>query len=154
MAGLISALLRRGGEEDVEQLREKLRALRDLVEKNDRVLELIADAGEMLGGEYIFDSKYLDDLVRELKTAVHEVVANLNTITRNRYPQLFETVAAIDTRVEADLECRVVVPDQLLVIRPASSLYQLWSVSAQTVRSSSAWSFALKAACTSGRRSR
>lgn len=111
MGRWIDALLGRGGEENVEQLREKLRAFRDLVEKNDQVLELIADAGEMMGGEYVFDSKYLDDLVRELKIAVHEVVANLNTVTRNRYPQLFETVAAIDARVEADLECRVVVPE-------------------------------------------
>jgi pyruvate, water dikinase len=111
MGRWMDALTGRGGEENVEQLREKLRAFRDLVEKNDRVLELIAEAGEMLGGEYVFDSKYLEDLVRELKGAVHDVVGNLNTITRNRYPVLFETVSAIDARVEADLECRVVVPD-------------------------------------------
>jgi len=110
-AGWIDTLLGRSGEENVEQLRDKLRAFRDLVEKNDRVLELIADAGEMLGGEYVFDSKYLEDLVRDLKTSVHEVVANLNTVTRNRYPELFETVASIDARVEAELECRVVVPE-------------------------------------------
>ncbi len=111
MGRWMDALLRRGGEENVEQLREKLRAFRDLVEKNDRVLELIAEAGEMLGGEYVFDSKYLADLVRELKTSVHDVVGNLNTITRNRYAVLFETVASLDARVEADLECRILVPE-------------------------------------------
>lgn len=111
MARGISALWRRRGAETAERLREKLSTFRDLVEKNDRVLELIADAGEKLGGDYVFDRKYLEDLVRDLRTAAHSVVQDLNTITDNGYPALLQVLVGIDASVQAALECRFTVPD-------------------------------------------
>lgn len=101
----IGALFRRRKKETAERLKEKLHRFRDLVEKNDRVLELIADAGEKLGGEYVFDRKYLDDLVQELSTTVHGVVEDLNLVTGNAYPDLLSVVTAVDARVMAALEC-------------------------------------------------
>lgn len=112
----LAALFRRRGVESAEALREKVSLFRDLVEKNDRVLELIAEAGEKLGGEYVFDSKYIDDLIGELRAAVHGVVGDLIALTQNRYPGLVEVLASIDTRVEAARECRLVVPDTPYVI--------------------------------------
>ncbi len=97
--------------ETVEQLREKLGVFRNLVEQNDRVLELIADAGEKLGGEYVFDRKYLDDLIAGLRTSVHAVVGDLNGLTQNRFPELYESLARIDAGIEGALDCRMVVPD-------------------------------------------
>ena len=94
-----------------EQLREKLSRFRDLVEQNDRVLELIADAGEKLGGEYVFDNKYLRDLADGLESAVHAVVADLDAISHGRYPELVVALGEIDTSVRAALECRMVVPE-------------------------------------------
>ncbi len=111
MLGSVRALFGRRGADSAERIRKKLTTFRDLVEKNDRVLELIADAGEKLGGEYVFDTKYLDDLVRDLKSAVHGVVEDLNTLTGNRYPELLQVVASLDARVRAALECRTRIPD-------------------------------------------
>jgi hypothetical protein len=48
-----------GGKDSVERLRERLGRFRELVQKNDRALALMAEAGEKLGGEYLFDQKYL-----------------------------------------------------------------------------------------------
>ncbi len=112
----LRALFRHGGAESTERIRKKLTTFRELVEKNDRVLELIADAGEKLGGEYVFDRKYLEDLVGELKGTVHGVVEDLNTLTENRYPELFQVVASVDAGVYAALECRTRLPEGPYII--------------------------------------
>lgn len=95
----------------VERLRERLGFFRDLVDRNDRVLKLMAEAGEKLGGEYVFDTKYLHDLVSEMKELVHGIVMDLNGITGNRYPELVEILGAIDAGFEAALDLRTVVPE-------------------------------------------
>lgn len=112
----IGALFRRRKQETAERLKERLHRFRDLVEKNDRVLELIADAGEKLGGEYVFDRKYLDDLVQELSTTVHGVVEDLNLVTGNAYPDLLPVVTSVDARVKAALECGTATLEAPLVV--------------------------------------
>ncbi len=119
MAPGIASLFRRSGEETAERLRKKLATFRDLVENNDRMLELIADAGEKLGGEYVFDAKYLQDLVGELRTTAHAVVEDLSTLTQNAYPELHQVLLSIDAGVQAALDCRATIPDapHLLALR-------------------------------------
>lgn len=100
----------------VEVLRERLEEFRELVDKNNQVLDLIADAGEKLGGEYIFDIQYLRTLARELETAVRGVIDTLNAISGNRYPQLLSTVETIRNQIQAVLESRDFAPKADLVI--------------------------------------
>jgi hypothetical protein len=68
----------------VEALRGRVERLRDLVEQNNRVLSLMGDAEEKLGGEYLFDSQYLRWLDAELARAIHEVVQDLLRISPGR----------------------------------------------------------------------
>ena len=106
-----------GGRPDaVERLRENLGHFRDLVQKNDRVLTLIAEAGEKLGGEYLFDRQYLRTVAKELRENVHGVISDLAAITGDRYPELVQALAAIDTRVAAAMELRMVVPEAPFVL--------------------------------------
>ncbi|HZD05676.1 MAG TPA: PEP/pyruvate-binding domain-containing protein, partial [Longimicrobiales bacterium] len=116
LAPAMRALFGRRRNATVEELRETLDRFRDLVEHNDRVLELIADAGEKLGGEYVFDSKYLHDLAAELREATHAVVTNLNAISGDRYPELLDALSEIDGAIQAALECRLVVPEAPYVV--------------------------------------
>lgn len=80
------------------------------------MLELIAQAGEMLSGEYVFDIQYLKTLVTDAKTACQRVVDDLNSITGGRYPELFDTLNHISAEVDAILEGRVVAAPADLVI--------------------------------------
>ncbi len=107
---------RRGKADAVGALRERLERFRELVDKNNHVLELIADAGEKLGGEYIFDIQYLRTFARELETAVHGVISSLNAITGNRYPKLLDTFETISADIQAALESREVAPKTSLVV--------------------------------------
>jgi len=104
----------RGG--DIRWLQRRLDRFRDLVEKNNLVLQLIADAGEKLGGEYVFDVQYLKTLARDLERATREVAHDLNIITGNGYPRLAARCHRIDSDIQAILESRVVVPRAPLVI--------------------------------------
>jgi pyruvate, water dikinase len=110
-------IFRRGrGDRSIARLREKLDRFRELVEKNNEVLELIADAGEKLGGEYIFDFQYLKTLDRQLAGAMRGIVGSLNVITGDRYPALVTTLDAIERDIQAVLESRMVTPESDLAI--------------------------------------
>ena len=116
MTSTMRKLLGRRGGESAEELRDKLNTFRDLVDKNDEVLGLIGDASEKLGGDYVFDSRYLEELAGKLRTAVHGVVDDLNAISHNRYPELFEVLSGIDAAIRGTLECRMTVPDTPYVL--------------------------------------
>lgn len=103
-------------EDSVEAVRRRIEGLRELVEKNNQVLELIAKAGEMLGGEYVFDRNSLAALAEALESATRGVVFNLNVLTRDRYPELVEALKRVDASVRATLESRVFVPEADAVI--------------------------------------
>ncbi len=105
-----SKILRRRSEADlVEGLRQKLDRFRDLVDNNNRVLELMAEAGEMLGGEYIFDSQCLKTLAADLRDAVQKVVLDLDAITGGGHPRLTDAARRIQAEVQAVAESRIVV---------------------------------------------
>jgi len=113
----LERILRRFNQRDgAAQMRERLESFRALLEANNRVLELIADAGEKLGGEYLFDIQYLRTLAADLEEAMHEVVYNLQAVTGGRYQQLVDTVWEIAAEVRAIVESRLVVPKGDLVL--------------------------------------
>ena len=113
----LSGIFRRlRGPSTVEALREKLERFRDLVDKNNQVLELIADAGEKLGGEYIFDRQYLVTLAQDLDTAVESIISDLNAITGGRYAGLHERFSEIRTDIRCTLDSRVYIPKADMVI--------------------------------------
>jgi len=89
-------------------LRERLERFHDLVEKNNSVLELIAEAGEMLGGEYVFDIQYLRSLANRTRTSCQGVVDDLNLITNGRYPRLHDIVSRLSAEIDAIVEGRIV----------------------------------------------
>jgi len=93
----------------VDVLRDRLEKFHELIAKNNRLLELIAEAGVMLGGEYIFDIQYLRELALNAKAACHDVVDNLNAITRGRFGQLIEILDHLAAEIDAILDGRIVV---------------------------------------------
>ena len=99
---------RRPRTDSFEEIRRKLEAFHELQAGNNRALELIAQAEEMLGGEFIFDRQSLKALARDLEDAVRSVVNNLNRITDDRYPGLRPVMEHVRAEIQAMLESRVV----------------------------------------------
>ncbi len=107
---------RRSQPDVVAALRARFESFRELLDNNNRVLELMADAGEKLGGDYLFDMQYLRWLDAELAHAVGTVVRDLSEISGDRYPGLGEAFERIRAAVRATLESRVVVESGPLVV--------------------------------------
>ncbi|HUT53332.1 MAG TPA: hypothetical protein VM658_08080, partial [bacterium] len=58
----------------LQALRLKIEKFRGLLSENNRALDLLADAEEKLGGDFVFDSQFILNLARELDDSVGKVV--------------------------------------------------------------------------------
>jgi pyruvate,water dikinase len=96
--------------ETVASLRSKIERFRTLLDRNNLVLELMAEAGESLGGDLLFDFQYLRGLAAQLEDFTERVVLDLNLVTENRYLALAEAFDRVRTRVAEALESRPSVP--------------------------------------------
>ncbi len=93
-----------GREEALASFRALFERFRNLLDANNRVLGLIADMGDKLSGDYVFDTRYLEKTVEEIERLVQSIIDDLNVITGDRYPELREAFARIQKRVRAELE--------------------------------------------------
>lgn len=103
MAGFWQRWLHRRRGESLDALRHRYQRFQHLIEKNNRVLDLIADAGEKSGGDHLFDRHYVERLAEELELAVSGVVYDLNVMADNRYGDLVEAFERICQSVHATL---------------------------------------------------
>ncbi|MEJ2695497.1 MAG: PEP/pyruvate-binding domain-containing protein [Candidatus Sulfobium sp.] len=78
---------------------EVFRRFRDVLDNNNRALEIITDMGEKLGGDYLFDVNYIRDAYSRLSGVVAGAVHNFDILTRGRYGQLPKVFERIDSRV-------------------------------------------------------
>jgi pyruvate,water dikinase len=96
--------------ETVASLRSKIERFRNLLDRNNQVLELMAEAGESLGGDLLFDFQYLRGLAAQLEDSAQKIVLDLNLITDNRYLALMEAFERVRARVIEVLQSRPAVP--------------------------------------------
>lgn len=66
---------------------------------NNQALEIIADLGEKLGGDYLFDMRYVESSVEELIAAVHGSVLAVNELCGDRHARLHQ----VHERLSEDL---------------------------------------------------
>ena len=81
------------------QFREVLRA-------NNQALEIIADMGEKLSGEYLFDLRYVEATVEEMIAAMHRAITAINILTQDQCAALHEIFPPMEARVRAILTKR------------------------------------------------
>jgi pyruvate,water dikinase len=103
-------LRRRKQSNHSDDLHDRMEAFRSIIERNQRVLELIADAGEKLGGEYIFDSQYLKTFTAQLQQEVRGVVYDLEMLTANAFPDLARSFQRIQSNLQNILADRFIIP--------------------------------------------
>ncbi len=72
---------------------------KEVLEKNNRALEIITDIGDKLGGDYLFDISYVKKAYSELSTALGDSLLNFDLLTQEKYPHLHDAVDRIDDRI-------------------------------------------------------
>ena len=84
---------------DVEfwRLQSMFNNFRRILDRNNAVLERMADMERALGGEYIFDRTFLENAVRRIASDVHHVVYSLNALTGNGHVSLYDRYQDIRT---------------------------------------------------------
>lgn len=71
-----------------------------ILDMNTKLLEKMAVMERALGGEYIFDKAFLESSVSEASQLVYQVIYSLNTLTDNRFSDLFDRFQIIKTYLE------------------------------------------------------
>jgi pyruvate,water dikinase len=79
------------------QRREVFALFREVLKGNNQTLEAITDLGEKLGGDYLFDIRYVSEAAAAVIASINDTLKNFDALTRGRYPQL----AASCSRIEA-----------------------------------------------------
>ncbi len=77
---------------------------RQVLDTNNRALEIMADMGDKLGGNYIFDINYIRKSYSELSDAVFQSIYNLNSLSRNRYLHLHRVFEKISDQTNKILK--------------------------------------------------
>lgn len=79
---------------------------KSILERNNRILELMADMGDKLGGEYIFDSKYIEDASSQLNDQVFKLISDMSVLTQNKNTALFLAFERIQHRLQEEIAGR------------------------------------------------
>ena len=79
---------------------------REVLKANNQALEIIADMGEKLSGEYLFDLRYVEATVEEMIAAMRRAIDAINVLTQDQHTMLQEVFTPMEARVRAILNKR------------------------------------------------
>ncbi len=88
-----------------------------ILELNNQVLELMADMGDKLGGDYIFDRQYILSSCQRISDLVNKLIYNLNSLAPKKYTELNEVFRRINTEIEEELAGRLVISHTAYIMR-------------------------------------
>ncbi len=88
---------------------ELFKRFQDILEKNNAAMELIADMDGKMGGDFVFDRKYLSDSVRKLKELVLANAYDLNFITNNQFLAIYDIIEKLAKELEVELSGQMVI---------------------------------------------
>ncbi|MDH3393366.1 MAG: hypothetical protein OEL66_05115, partial [Desulfobulbaceae bacterium] len=74
---------------------------RRVLQVNNQALTTIADLGEKLSGDYIFDQHYINRSVETLSATVAESIDALNVLTDNQHQALYPVYHELTSRLQA-----------------------------------------------------
>ncbi len=97
-------------------LRLSFEKFHQLLDYNNRVLEIIAEMSEMLNGEYVFDKSYLNLVCEELSSLISKIAYNLNVVGEGKHLELFQMYEAIKHRIDTELEGQIWMPEGEYVV--------------------------------------
>jgi len=82
----------------------------DTLTLNNQVLSLIAEMGDKLSGDYVFDIHYIETAHEKVADMVHRLIVNLNTLAAGKYADLYNAFKNINAEISEELSGRPVIP--------------------------------------------
>jgi len=87
-------------------VKAKFEQFKKVLRSNQAALEIIADMGEKLSGDYLFDKHYVEQAFEELSQAVLRSVHALNALCDNKYKDLYEVYDRVTSHLQEILNRR------------------------------------------------
>jgi pyruvate,water dikinase len=81
-----------------------------ILERNNRILELMADMGDKLGGEYIFDRQYIYETCGKLNDHVFKLISDLCVLNQRKNTDLFIVFEQIQYAIQEEMAGRRAFP--------------------------------------------
>jgi pyruvate, water dikinase len=81
-----------------------------ILELNNRILEIMAEMGDKLGGDYVFDRQYIFASSRQIAGKVYELIYNFNALVPKKFLKLDDIFRNINHDIEEELAGRLVIP--------------------------------------------
>jgi pyruvate, water dikinase len=113
MQSLFRAVKRRP--RDRESFERLFNGFREVLDRNNRALEVITDMGDTLGGDYLFDIQYVRRSYAELSKAMDGSLTSFSELTQNRYPKLRDVFSTIDNRIRRVIDESMPVSEALVL---------------------------------------
>ncbi len=88
---------------------DQFKLFKEIIDSNNRALDIITDLGEKLGGDYLFDIIYIKSAYHKLNNAVGASIQKFDALTQKKYSRLQETFDGIDSRINAAIKDTAVV---------------------------------------------
>ncbi len=92
-----------------------------ILQGNNRILELMADMGDKLGGEYVFDGQYIEDAAEKVSDQVFKLISGLSILTQRKNDELFLVYERIYQAIQEEFSGRHSLPSGNFVL-PLSDL--------------------------------
>lgn len=77
-----------------------------ILARNNQILELIADMGDKLGGEYVFDRHYIEAATEKIEDQVFKLISDLSILNQHKNTELFLACEHIRQEVQNELSGR------------------------------------------------
>ncbi len=74
-----------------------------ILDRNNHILEKMADMGDKLGGEYVFDRHYIEHSAEELSDMVFKLVSDFSLLNREKNSELFIASETVRQGIAAEL---------------------------------------------------
>lgn len=97
-----------------------------ILERNNRILELMADMSDKLGGEYIFDRQYIFDTCESLNDQVFKLISDLCVLNQRKNTDLFIAFERIQHEIREEMAGRHSFPmvNPVLLLEEINSDHQ------------------------------
>jgi len=79
-----------------------------VLEENTKAMEIITEMEDKLGGEYVFDRKFLEDTVQDIKAVILRSAYHFNAITNNRYSGIYEIIESLIRQLQQEVSGQLV----------------------------------------------
>jgi pyruvate, water dikinase len=87
-----------------------------VLEENTTAMEIISEMGDKLGGEYVFDRKYMEDAARDIEAVILRSAYSFNVVTDNKYSEIYEVIESLCKELKQELSGHIVFPQGQTVV--------------------------------------